>query len=53
MTAPTTTAATLRLAPGRYVVETTADDGARFVGEVPLLVPATGEAVVRLRANGR
>lgn len=44
--------AALPLAPGRYVVEASAD-AVRYVGELPLLVPAAGEVVVRLRATGR
>ena len=45
--------ASVRLAPGRYVVEAVGPDGTRFAGEGPLLVPATGPVTIRLRAFGR
>ncbi len=41
--------AVVRLAPGRYVVEAVTGDGARFVGDGPLLVPSAGPVPLRMR----
>lgn len=43
----------LRLPPGRYVLGAELADGTRFEGDGPLLLPARGTPVIRLRPVGR